>query len=168
MIKLASFFVFLGVFVWTWFLFNSAPKINLQTHAGIQSKFVTLIEESVKKSRPLSKDFEVLNIYTQKIDDNQISAHFSYQYLDVLENEETSKQVIKGEAVLHRSPSENPENELWVIKSVRTGSPNIEFQEGLIVNPEAAPTAPAGTEATTEAPTGTQPVAPSTEETQTH
>lgn len=158
MIKLASFFVFLGAFVWSWFLFNSTPKINLQTHAGIQSKFVTLIEESVKKSRPLSKDFEVLNIYTQKIDDNQISAHFSYQYLDVLENEETSKQVVKGEAVLHRSPSENPENELWVVKSVRTGSPNIEFQEGLIVNPEAA-----------AVPETTEPsVTPTTEETQTH
>ena len=107
MIKLVSFIVFIAAFVWTWFLLNSHDKISMATHAGIQSKFMILIEESVKAAKPNSSDFEILNIYTEKIDDNQISAHFSYKYMDQLQDQEKVSQSLAGEAVLYRSLSEN-------------------------------------------------------------
>lgn len=137
MIKLVSFIVFIAAFVWTWFLFNSHDKISMATHAGIQSKFMILIEESVKAAKPNSSNFEILNIYTEKIDDNQISAHFSYKYMDQLQDKEKVSQTLTGEAVLYRGLSENPKNDKWIIKSIKTDNSNIEFQQGLTISPEA-------------------------------
>ncbi len=136
MIKLVSFFVFLGAFIWTWFLFNSSEKVDFSVHAGIQSKMMVLIEDAIKASRPNSTDFEVINIYTKKINDNQISAHFSYKYSDQLEEKEKTTQVIAGEAILNRTPSENPADQKWVVQSVKTDTNKIEFQDGLIVSSE--------------------------------
>lgn len=135
MIKLGSFIVFIAAFVWTWSLFNSHNKISLATHAGIQSKFMMLIEESVRAAKPSSSNFEITNISTEKIDDNQVSAHFSYKYDDVIQNEEKVSQVMSGEAILYRSLSENQNDDKWIIKSIKTDNPTIEFQQGMIVNP---------------------------------
>lgn len=136
MIKLVSFFVFLGSFIWTWSLFNSHDKINLATHAGIQSKLMLLIEDTIKTLKPHASDFEILSIYTEKIDDNQVSAHFAYKYSDQLEGEEKTKQTLSGEALLYRGLSENPHDEKWVAKSIKTSNDSIEFQQGLVVTPE--------------------------------
>lgn len=178
MVKLVSFVVFIAAFIWTWYLFHSPAKINLETHAGIQSKFMQLIEESVKKSRPESSDFEILKMYTQKIDDNQISAHFSYKYTDKIdqpagetadaagESEKTS-QVMSGEALLSRGVSENPQSDVWVVTSVKTGNPSIEFQQGLVVIPEGP--ADAASADTSAAPAANEtPAAPATPATSTH
>ena len=156
MIKLVSFFVFLFAFVWTWFLFHSVDKIDSSVHAGIQSKLMLLIEDAVKTSRPNSSDFQITNIYTKKINDNQISAHFNYKFTDQLEDKETVHQSIAGEVILNRTPSENPTDQKWVVQSVKTDNNSVEFQDGLIVTPEAeapAPeTAPASSDATTATP----------------
>lgn len=136
MIKLLSFVLFLAAFVWTWFLFNSQSKINLATHAGIQSKFALLIEESIKTAKPNSSNFSVINIYTEKLDDNQISVHFSYKYTDLLDDKEEVQQTLSGEAILHRGLSENPNDDKWVIKSINTNNSSIEFQQGLTIESE--------------------------------
>jgi hypothetical protein len=136
MIKLVSFFVFLGAFIWTWFLFNSNDKVDLSVHAGIQSRMMVLIEDAIKASRPNSTEFEIINIYTKKINDNQISAHFTYKYSDQLEEKETTTQIIAGEAILNRTPSENANEQKWVVQSVKTDTNKIEFQGGLIVTNE--------------------------------
>lgn len=136
MAKLISFVVFIAAFVWTWFLFNSQSKISLATHAGIQSKFIILIEESVKKAKPNSSNFEILNISTEKIDDNQISAHFSYKYMDEMTDKESVEQVLSGDAVLYRGLSEDPKVDNWIVKSIKTDKSIIEFQQGMIINSE--------------------------------
>ncbi|MEQ1722943.1 MAG: hypothetical protein ABL930_07180 [Pseudobdellovibrio sp.] len=138
MTKLISFVVFIAAFVSTWFLFNSESKISLATHAGIQSKFITLIEETVKAAKPNSSNFEILNIYTEKIDDNQIGAHFSYKYTDQLEDKEKVNQVMSGVAVLYRGLSENPQDDKWIVKSIKTDQATLEFQQGIVVNSEAS------------------------------
>lgn len=138
MIKIVSFIAFMVAFVWTWFSFNSDEKISQATHASIQSKLMLLIEQAVKTSKPNSKNFEILNIYTEKIDDNQVSAHFSYKFIDQIENNEPVIQTMKGEAVLYRGLSENPDENKWIAKSITTNNTVIEFQEALLVNPEAA------------------------------
>ncbi len=137
MIKLVSFIVFIAAFVWTWFLFNSESKISLATHAGIQSKFMILIEESVKAAKPNSSNFEILNIYTEKIDDNQVSAHFSYKYADQLQDKEKVNQTMTGEAILYRGLSENQKDDKWIIKSIKTDNTKLEFQQNLVVSSDA-------------------------------
>lgn len=137
MAKLISFVVFIAAFVWTWFLFNSQSKINLATHAGIQSKFILLIEETVKKAKPNSSNFEILNISTEKIDDNQISAQFSYKYTDEMADKESVEQVLSGNAILYRGLSEDPNTDSWIVKSIKTDKSTIEFHQGMVINPEA-------------------------------
>jgi hypothetical protein len=117
---------------------HSESKISLATHAGIQSKFITLIEETVKAAKPNSSDFEILNIYTEKIDDNQIGAHFSYKYSDQLEDKEKINQIMSGDAILYRGLSENTQDDKWIVKSIKTDKTTLEFQQGLVVNSEAS------------------------------
>ena len=139
MIKLVSFVVFISAFIWTWILFNTHDKIDSSIHAGIQSKLMILIENAVKASRPNSSDFEIVNIYTKKINDNQISAHFSYKFTEHLEEKENVHQAVAGEAILNRTPSENPSDQKWVVQSVKTDNNTIEFQDGLIITNEKDP-----------------------------
>lgn len=158
--KLISFVVFVAAFAWTWFLFNSQPKVNVGVHAGLQSKLALLIEETIKTSRPQSYDFKMLSLYTQTVDENKVSAHFSYKYAErSTEDRETTHQTVRGEAILNRSPSENPADEKWVVQSVKSDSSNIEFQEGLVIGASETPAAaaapvapPASGDATTAQP----------------
>ena len=134
MIKLLSFFMFVAAFLWTWFLFNSKNSIGVDIHAGIQSKLAILIEETIKKNKPNSSDFQLLQIYTEKLDDNRISAKFSFKYADKLEQDENTVQTLSGEAILNKGLSENPEVQKWIVQNVKTSSTNLEFKEGLVIS----------------------------------
>lgn len=134
MIRLLSFFVFAAAFLWTWFLFNSRDSIGIDIHAGIQSKLSVLIEETIKKSKPQSTSFQLLKISTEKIDDNRISARFTFQYDDPLNETEVTTQTLSGEALLNKGLSENPEVQKWIVQSVKTNSTGLEFREGLVIS----------------------------------
>lgn len=146
MVKLLSFVIFVVAFVWTWFLFNSRNAVGIDVHAGIQSKLSILIEDTIKKNRPNSSGFQLVQIYTEKIDDNKMSAKFSFKYDDVMEDNETTNQTMNGEAILTRGLSEDPNIQKWVVQSVKSNSSNLEFREGLVITsdgqtePEAAAT----------------------------
>lgn len=134
MIRVLSFVMFVAAFLWTWFLFNSRSSIGVDIHAGIQSKLAILIEETIKKNKPNSTDFQLLQIYTEKIDNNRISAKFAFQYDEKLEASEKTTQTLNGEAVLSRGLSENPEVQKWVVQTVKTNATNLEFREGLVIS----------------------------------
>ena len=148
MIKLLSFVMFVAALAWTWFLFNSKNSIGVDIHAGIQSKLAILIEDTIKKNKPNSSDFQLLQIYTEKLDDNRISAKFSFKYSDKLEEDEKTTQTLSGEAILNKGLSENPEVQKWIVQSVKTSSTNLEFKEGLVISSDGRtdedvkPTAP--------------------------
>ncbi len=152
MIKLVSFVVFLVAFIWTWSLFNSPSKISVSVHAGLQSKLGSFIEEAVKKTYPLSSQFMIQSLTTETLDENKISARFSYSYMDSIGETEKIEQTVQGVAILNRSPSENVDDQKWIVQSVKTDQSQIEFQEGLVIGagptPEAEPTpeAPAAAE----------------------
>lgn len=134
MIRLLSFCMFTAAFMWTWFLFNSHNSIGVDIHAGIQSKLGILIEETIKRNKPNSTDFQLLKIYTEKLDENRISAKFSFQYDDKLDENEKTTQILTGEAILNKGLSENPEIQKWIIQSVKTSATNLEFREGLVIS----------------------------------
>ncbi len=133
MAKLLSFLIFVVAFVWTWFLFNSDNAVGIDVHAGIQSKLSILIEDTIKKNRPSSSRFQLVQIYTEKINDNKMSAKFSFKYDDVMEDTETTNQTMNGEAILTRGLSEDPNVQKWVVQSVKSNSSNLEFREGLVI-----------------------------------
>lgn len=135
MSKFLSLILFLAALVWSWSLFHSQDIISLETHARIQNRFVVLIAETLKQHRPNSTDLKIMSIYTQKIDDNQIRAHFSYMFKDQLEGQEAVTQSIEGDAYLYRGLSENPADEKWIAKNIKTNSSSIQFQQDLVITP---------------------------------
>lgn len=139
MSQFASLIVFIATMIWTWSLFNSTSSISLATHAGIQSKFMSLIENSVKKSSPNVTDFEIISLHTKNVDDRQVSAHFSYKFNEQIGEAEQTAQVFSGEALLTRTLSENPEDDRWLVQSIKADGQHIEFQQGLTVDPQSTP-----------------------------
>lgn len=134
MIRLLSFFMFVAAFLWTWYLFNSRNSIGVDIHAGIQSKLAILIEETIKNKKPNSSGFQLLKIYTEKIDDSRISAKFTFQYDETLNDSDTTTQKLTGEAILNKGLSENPEIQKWIVQSVKTNANSLEFREGLVIS----------------------------------
>jgi hypothetical protein len=139
MAKLFGFFMFIIAFVWTWFLFNSKNSVGIDIHAGIQSKLAILIEDTIKKNKPNSMNFELLKMYTEKIDDNKMLAKFSFKYDDTMDENENTSQTLTGEAVLNKGLSENPQVQKWIVQSVKSSSSNLEFKEGLVISSDGKP-----------------------------
>lgn len=135
MSKFLSLVLFLAALISSWSLFHSHDIISQATHARIQNRFVVLIAETLKQHRPNSTDLKIVSLYTQKIDDNQIRAHFSYIFKDQLEGKEPVTQSVEGDAYLYRGLSENPADEKWIAKNIKTNSNSIEFQQELVVTP---------------------------------
>lgn len=148
MTKLFSLIIFVGAFAWSWHLFNSKNSVGIEIHAGIQSKLAVLIEDTIKKNKPNSSHFQVINIFTEKIDDNKINAHFSFKYDDVMEENEKVSQMLSGEATLTRTLSEDPQIQKWIVQSVKSSASNIEFKEGLVISSDGKSEQPTVTEPT--------------------
>lgn len=105
-------------------------------HAGIQSKLTILIEESVKAKVPTMANFRLNKMYTEKLEDNKVKAHFSYQY----DEADSTTQTISGEAVLTKALSEDPNVQKWVLQSVNAGSQALEFKEGTTISSDGTTT----------------------------
>ncbi len=136
MIKIFSFVLFVSAFIWTWCLFNSPSQMGTDIHAGIQSKLTILIEESVKAKVPTMANFRLNKMYTEKLEDNKVKAHFSYQY----DEADSTTQTISGEAVLTKALSEDPNVQKWVLQSVNAGSQALEFKEGTTISSDGTTT----------------------------
>ena len=138
MVKLVSFIVFTLGFIWTWFLFHSKSATDIGVHAGIQSKLALMIENTIKTAKPNAYNFQMISLYTKTLDENKISAYFSYRFSEKLENKESADQNIKGEAILNRTVSENRDDQKWVIQSVQTNNSAVEFHEGSVIDSNTA------------------------------
>lgn len=138
MIKIVSLIFFVVTFVWTWVMLNSKSVVGVDIHAGIQSKLAIMIEETIKAKKPSSSNFQLLKMYTQRIDDNKVSAHFSYKFDETTElstnsHADTSERRISGTAILTKSLSEDPAVQKWIIQSVKTGTESFDFKEGVTI-----------------------------------
>ena len=153
MVKILSLLIFIAAFVLSWCAFNSKSNLGIDIHAGIQSKLTLLIEDTVKAKRPNSENFKLIKMYTQKIDDLKVLAHFSYEFQDQMPATESNAvvekvtQKIAGSAVLAKSVSEDPSIQKWVIQSVKTGTETVDFKDGLNITSDGTSTEATPTEA---------------------
>ncbi len=133
MVKLVSFLVFTAAFIWSWCLFHSKSNVGIGIHAGIQSKLAVIIEDAIHKARPNAYNFQIITLYTKNVEENKISAFFTYRYSEKMEERESTDQTVKGEAVLNRAASEIPDEQKWIIQSVKTDDTAIEFRDGSVI-----------------------------------
>jgi hypothetical protein len=140
MVKIISLIIFVSAFILSWCAFNSRSTMGIDVHAGVQNKLSILIEDTIKAKRPNSDNFKLIKMYTEKIDDQKIKAHFSYEFQDemAVSDESTAKekttQKISGSAILGKGLSEDPSVQKWVLQSVKTGTETVDFKDGLIIN----------------------------------
>lgn len=158
--KLVSFVVFTALLIWSWTVVHSVSNTGFETHAGIQDKLTVLIENLIQSKKPNVTNVIVQKMITESLGQDKVKAHFTYSFQEQQEGGEISEQVIQGEAVLQREPSENLTEDKWVLQSVKTTNDSISFVEGTVIGPDS------GVEPITNTPEGEaapQAPAPSTE-----
>src|SRR5204862_6753204 len=65
---------------------------------------------------------------SESLDDNKVRAVFAYKFIEPTSDNEALEQIIEGEAVLHREPSEAAGVDKWVDrKSTRLNSSHVEI-----------------------------------------
>lgn len=149
MVKIVSLIIFIAALILSWCAFNSQSNMGIDVHAGVQSKLTILIEDTIKAQRPSSENFKLIHMHTEKMDDQKIMAHFSYEFEDqLLANDESASdkttQKISGSAILSKGLSEDPSIQKWVLQSVKTGNETVDFKDGLtIVSDGTSPEVPA-------------------------
>lgn len=160
--KIISLVVFIAALVWTWNVIHTSTAIGFETHSGIQVKLAELIGNTLAVKKPNAKDLSILRLWTETMSDNKVRAVFAYKFMEVAENGDELEQIIEGEAVLHREPSEDAAVDRWTLQSVKTTNDIVIFSEGSVITPgietpaaEASPT-PAATAVPSPAPTVTQ------------
>lgn len=127
--KVISLVVFVILLAWTWSLIHSDPTVSFETHAIIQQKLAEIIRASVQKYRPNAKDFNLVRLWTETINPEKISAHFTYQFKEG-ESDKASQETISGEALLKKTTGEQSSQENWKVEKVQTSTNQIVFQEG--------------------------------------
>ncbi|WP_413582786.1 hypothetical protein [Bdellovibrio sp. HCB288] len=138
--KIVSVIVFVAALVWTWNVIHTNEAIGFETHAGIQTKLAELITNTLSAKKPNAKELRIDKLWTESLNDNKVRAVFSYKFTEISESGESLEQVIEGEAILHREPSED-KTDKWTLQSVKTTNDIVVFSEGSTVTP--GPDAPA-------------------------
>lgn len=170
--KIVSLIVFVAALVWTWNVIHTSEAVGFETHSGIQLKLAELIKNTLASKKPNAKDLAITRLWTESLGENKVRAVFAYKFVDTSESGEALEQVIEGEAVLYREPSEDESVDKWTLQSVKTTNDIVVFTEGSTITPgeteveeesdatvegTVAPaiTTPAATPAVTPAPTAT-------------
>lgn len=163
--KIISLVVFVAALVWTWNAIHTSQAVGFETHSGIQMKLAELIQNTLAAKKPTAKDLAITRLWTETLNDNKVRAVFAYKFVEIAEGGEALEQIIEGEAILHREPSENPNVDNWTLQSVKTTNDLVVFTEGSTITPgqEAAPAGETSDTSTAPATDGTTTPAPVTE-----
>lgn len=149
--KILSLVVFIAALIWTWNAIHTSQAVGFETHSGIQGKLAELIQNTLATKKPTAKDLSITRLWTETLSDNKVRAVFAYKFVDTSESGETLEQVIEGEAILHRDPTQEAGVDKWTLQSVKTTNDLVIFTEGSMISPGT------DTEPVTEAPAETIP-----------
>lgn len=145
--KYISLIVFTAALIWTWHVIHNNSGISFETHSGIQEKLAVLISETIKAKKPNSSDILIEKIWTEVLSDKKVKAFFIYSFKDSSESGLVTSQI-KGEGILERQESDDPQVDKWSLTQVKTSSDLIQFDDSTIITAgsEPAPETPETTE----------------------
>ena len=135
--KLVSLAVFVILLAWSWNLIHSDPVVSFETHSIIQQRLSEIIELSVQKHKSSAKNFRLLRLWTETLNDEKVKAHFVYNFSEG-ETSDASSQTISGEAWLRKAGGSQGGQENWKVEKVQTSSNQLVFQEPSLVEPEGS------------------------------
>ena len=102
MSKVISVLVFTVVLVWSWNKVHTAQPVSFETHTGIQIRLAELIRETLTQKFPDAEDIRITRLWTEALSGDEIKAVFAYSFQQALNDGESVKQAIEGEAFLKR------------------------------------------------------------------
>jgi hypothetical protein len=140
MIKYISVIFFVGLLSWSWGIIHGSPKISFETHAGIQEKLGDLIVQTIQKKLPEAEAIVINQLWTEILSETSLKAHFNYTF-STKSDEGKVNSSITGFVVLQKSSEPNeeePEKETWKVSEVKTTNNALIFEEGLLINTDAA------------------------------
>ena len=101
--KFIGLICFIVAMVWTWNLIHTTPSVAFETHVGIHDELSGYIEQALRKKKPEASDFIVQKIWTEETGrPNELKAHFSYMFNEVSAQNEKTKSLISGWAILQQ------------------------------------------------------------------
>lgn len=152
--KYFSVIIFAALMSWTWVVINSESLIPLETHAGIQSKVGSLIEETIRAKKPQATEIAIDGVWTEMVENShgkKIKAHFSYRFKEPTESGGITESVLKGDGLLEKQNDDESGMEKWSLSEVKTTGDAIIFHEAIMITTgdssaksEEPATAPAG------------------------
>ncbi len=156
--KIVSLGVFIAALIWTWNVIHTSEAIGFETHSGIQMQLATIIQNTLTAKKPDAKDLVITRLWTESLGDNKVRAIFAFKFSEPVIENEILEQVIEGEAILYRKPSEDPEVDQWELQSVKTTNDIVVFSEGSTITAD-------GSDEDTESALQPEPAATTTPET---
>jgi hypothetical protein len=136
--RIFSLVVFIAALIWTWNVIHTSEAIGFETHSGIQTQLASLIQNTLSVKKPNAKDLVITRLWTESLGDNKVRAVFSFKFSEPVIEKETLEQVIEGEAILYRKPSEDPQVDQWELQSVKTTNDIVVFSEGSTITPDGS------------------------------
>lgn len=142
--KYISLIVFSALLIWTWNVIHHNSAISFETHSGIQEKLASIISETIKAKRPNASDILIEKIWTEVLSEKKVKAFFIYSFKDSSESGLVTSQI-KGEGILERQSSEDPQIDKWALTNVKTSNDSIQFDDSTIItgSPNGSPDIPA-------------------------
>ncbi len=81
--------------------------------------------------RPLATHLEFQTIWTERLSDNQVRAHFTYSFVDSDDKDgESVDQSQDGQATLNRVGSDG-----WSLDEVTVSRQVLHFKKGIVISP---------------------------------
>ena len=116
----------------TWGMANKVPVVSIETHKLIQSELKDIIYQVLIQYRPLATDLRFQTIWTEKLSDNQLKAHFTYSFNDSDEQDgESVEQTQEGEVTLNRISQDQG----WSLDEVVVSRQVLQFKKGIVITP---------------------------------
>lgn len=133
--KIISLIVFAAALIWTWNIVHSSSAVGFETHSGIQQKLAELIQQTIQKKKPEARDFQIVRLWTESVNENKVRAVFAYRFNEGTAATDATEQTIEGEAILHREIANDQNVDRWTLVSVKTLHDTVIFEDGSLINP---------------------------------
>jgi hypothetical protein len=134
--KYLSVIIFAVLMSWTWFVINSEDSIPLETHAGIQAKLGSLIEETIHTKKPQATEFSIDSLWTEPVENShgkKVQAHFSYRFKEPTESGGITQSIIKGVGLLEKQSDDDSDVGKWTLSEVKTTGDSVIFQDAITI-----------------------------------
>lgn len=121
----------------TWGMAHKNSPVSVAVHQQIHNEVREIVYQALTQYRPSATNLRFQSIWTERMSDNQIKAHFTYSFTDEEENEGIVDQIQDGQVVLNRIslPDGDKEGTAWSLDEVMVSRQVIHFKKDVVITP---------------------------------